>query len=228
MITEILTRMYTRQQFQTQHPGLTHDDHKDDDQHEGEVNVEQFRETDIAKDDMESGLKLFSDVAVQILESKTAQNDKETSQELSTARNEEPHEDKAKVHYEFMGKGESSSVSQLGKWVYVGPRSNPNIDQITIRGSFLEDTEYSDRFKKKVVPEYKFEAPHGITQWPKAAHSMYKLRVGKPQRKRYVYSKNKTMNILSTQMEKRWGHNYVLIFVRLGDNLRYTITKSDF
>ncbi|GJS11105.1 hypothetical protein Tco_0367901, partial [Tanacetum coccineum] len=45
-----------------------------------------------------------------------AQNDKETSQDPSTARNEVPQEDKAEVPQEFMGIGESSSVYQPGKW----------------------------------------------------------------------------------------------------------------
>ncbi|GKB15618.1 hypothetical protein Tco_0849541 [Tanacetum coccineum] len=65
--------------------------------------------TEIVKDDMETRLKLISDMAIQILKSKMAQNDKETSQEPSTARNEVPQEDKAKVPWEFMGMGERSN-----------------------------------------------------------------------------------------------------------------------
>ncbi|GJX59268.1 hypothetical protein Tco_0290658 [Tanacetum coccineum] len=52
-----------------------------------------------------------------------AQNDNETSQKPSTARNEGQQEDKVGVTQEFMGTGDSLSVSQPGKrtnkrWVH--------------------------------------------------------------------------------------------------------------
>ncbi|GKB30582.1 hypothetical protein Tco_0869983 [Tanacetum coccineum] len=120
------------------------DDHQDDDKHEGEkAKLWGYRNHERR---YEIGLKLVSEVAVRILKSKMVHIDKETSQELSTARNEVPREDKAEVPQEFMGMGESLGVSQLGN---------------------------------------------------------------------------------STHIEKQWGHNYVPLFVRRVDNLRYTIKEVD-
>nr|GEZ13477.1 hypothetical protein [Tanacetum cinerariifolium] len=57
----------------------------------------------IVKDDMKIGLKLISDVAIQILESKMAEINIKISQEPSTERNEVPQKDKVEVPQEFMG-----------------------------------------------------------------------------------------------------------------------------
>ncbi|GJU27894.1 hypothetical protein Tco_1166515 [Tanacetum coccineum] len=117
--SEILTRMYTQPQPKTQHFRLLvellksryhiqqlqqtcrgdalrkrpHDDHQDDDQYDKEK----------------------AKLVVQILESKMAQNDKETSQKSSTARNDGQQKDKVRVTQEFMGTGDRLSVSQPGK-----------------------------------------------------------------------------------------------------------------
>ncbi|GKE85376.1 hypothetical protein Tco_1559118, partial [Tanacetum coccineum] len=115
--------MYTQPQLQTQHPGMfmellksdypiqqlqqsyrgdilrkrPHDDHQDNHQHEGEK-VKRLRTTHNFTSMPTSNTNIE-----EILESKTAQIDKETSQDPSTARNEVPHEDKAEVPQEFMG-----------------------------------------------------------------------------------------------------------------------------
>ncbi|GJU97764.1 hypothetical protein Tco_1327035 [Tanacetum coccineum] len=71
------------------------DDHQDDDKHEGEKAKRQ-RNTDTFSL-MHTGNKNTKEVNI----------DKETSQELSTSRNEVPREDKAEVPQEFMGMGKS-------------------------------------------------------------------------------------------------------------------------
>ncbi|GKB94952.1 hypothetical protein Tco_0981089 [Tanacetum coccineum] len=226
MFTELLKSEYQIQQLQQTCRGdilrkRPHDDHQDNDQPDGEkakclctkgdfssmpagntnteeVNVKQSGDTKIVKDDMKIRLKLTSDVAIQILESKRLS----MIRKLLKSRQQQEMRGNRRKKLKL-----TQSPSKNLSWK----------KQNTVITS-----------SRKIIPEHKFEALYGITQWPKVIQTMYKLRTGQPQPKKYVYSKNKIMNILNTEMEKRWGQKYVLLFVKSASNLRYRITKADF